>query len=862
MPHITFRIEYATTWGESLYVRFSIGGNGTQLLPMKTTDGRIWQGETELPAYTELHYTYLLYNDAGKTLRSLREAAFHTQTGQNGHIVQHDRWVVRDIPSCYRHSAFTECVFGNEDFVSLPPETCALRIMAVPPPKGYRWAVTGECTALGEWDTKRALRLERSGVYEWQVPLTREAMAAGGDYKYILLPEDGDDTRAEWESGENRTLPPFERDSQDVLIVTDDMPRTDVPAWRGAGVVIPVFSLRSCGSQGIGDFGDLCAFIGWATATGFNAIQVLPVNDTTATGTWRDSYPYNCVSVFALHPIYLDMRDWTDLPLYQNFADRAKQLNALPDLDYEAVFRLKTAFLNELYRQCGREVMTQSAYADFCEDNRVWLVPYARFMAEKSRHIAGMSPMEAAFFSFVQYLLHRQMQKAHDAARAGGIILKGDIPIGVNPDSVPAIVDRRLFHFDGHAGAPPDAFATKGQNWGFPTYNWDEMARDDYHWWRSRLGHMSLYFDAYRIDHVLGFFRIWEIPANQHYGLLGRFRPALPLSENEIRAYGFAAAPISRYAVATISRQRLETLAREHADADLHRYFTPLDGENFKLRGEYDTQQKILTSVADTDVRRLLLDTACEVLFIADPDDGGWHPRIGAQQTDVFRSLSPSNQDAFTRLHDDFFYVRHNTFWAENATKKLSAIVGATSTDVPTLPMLPCAEDLGMVPASVKGVLDRLQILSLEIQRMPKTYGIRFARLADNPYLSVATIDTHDMPPLRLWWLEDHEQTQQFWTDVLGGTGSAPEEATPEICEKVVKMHLESPSMLCLIVLQDYLAMDKTLRRQDCREEQINVPANPNQYWRYRMHLNIEDLVGATGFNEKLRGLITAAHRG
>ena len=175
--------------------------------------------------------------------------------------------------------------------------------------------------------------------------------------------------------------------------------------------------------------------------------------------------------------------------------------------------------------------------------------------------------------------------------------------------------------------------------------------------------------------------------------------------------------------------------------------------------------------------------------------------------------------------------------------------------------MLACAEDLGMVPASVPEVLAKLRILSLEIQRMPKAYGVRFGRLEDNPYLSVATIATHDMPPLRLWWDESREQTQAFWTEALGHDGEAPAEALPEVCEEVVARHLASPSMLCLIALQDYFGIDAALRRPDYTNEQINVPANPNQYWRYRMHITLDTLIRATHFNEKLRALVKRSGR-
>ena len=166
-----------------------------------------------------------------------------------------------------------------------------------------------------------------------------------------------------------------------------------------------------------------------------------------------------------------------------------------------------------------------------------------------------------------------------------------------------------------------------------------------------------------------------------------------------------------------------------------------------------------------------------------------------------------------------------------------------------------------MVTACVQGVMDRLKILSLEIQTMPKASGATFARLENNPYRSVVTIFTHDMPTLREWWTEDAERTQAYWREVLQKDGDAPRVMPGWLCEEVVARHLFSPSMLCLISLQDWLSIDEDLRNPDALAERINVPADANHYWRYRMHVNIEDLMGAEGFNSRIRELIVRAER-
>ena len=869
MTHLLFSIDYATTWGESLRLRVQRGADGFEEWPMHTDDGHTWMVTAEAQTGDTLTYTYVVTNGEGQVIRQLPDASFSIKVATWGSLHITDRWPERPIPEEFCHTAFTECIFSSDSAIPIRPlqdtGQVTLYLRTLPPPEGGHWAVSGEADALGAWRPEALRMMRRTGVYEWTLQCEAKSLERGSAYKYVLVMDDDHSRKVVWEEGGNRYLPTAPHPTADIdadharMVVHDDMPRIAFERWRGAGIVIPVFSLRSEGSQGCGDFGDLRRLVEWATTAGLRAVQVLPVNDTSSSLTWHDAYPYSCVSVYALHPIYLDLREWSDLPIFSAYAEEATRINALPKMDYEATLHLKMRFLSDLYLMRGQAVRCSTDYATFTRQNAHWLEPYADYAHQKFAGWTFSAPPERDLFVFIQYLLHRQLLAAHDTARACGVLLKGDIPIGVCHDSVPMRVDGRLFHADGQAGAPPDYFAKCGQNWGFPTYNWEEMARDGYGWWRKRLAHMSRYFDAYRLDHVLGFFRIWEIPQRQRHGTLGHFRPAMPLSRSDIQQAGFTA-DIERALLPYITAEQLGNLSRTFPTADVAQYFRPTAEGGYTLAGEYIYQDHILGHIADEALREALMDMACDVLFVSDPDTGDLHPRICAQQTESFRALSDHDKAVFNRLHDDFFHVRHNAYWADEAMRKLPAIIGAKREDA-ECSMLPCAEDLGMVPASVKGVLEQLHILSLEIQRMPKTYGRRFADTAQYPYLSVATPATHDMSPIRSWWNEDRERAVAFWHEALHHEGEAPAEATPEVCEEVVTQHLASPSMLCLIAFQDLIAIDGALRWPRPEDEQINDPANANQYWQYRMHLTIEQLVGATAFNEKLRGLVKASGR-
>ena len=890
---LSFLIAYRTQWGEHLEVRGHLLPTGEAVrVPLSTSDGFWWSGTLVLANQPErFDYQYTVSDETGACVR--REAGLvRTFVPDRRHrSALCDTWMDNDDMSVFSRSALADCACrrcgGAFARIELLEDRSLLLLKALPPAPGYRWGVLGSTPHLGAWDEHQVRLLSRTDTYEWGLPLTPEDLHPDTTYKYVWVSEE-ETHRLVWEEGTDHQLVP--RVALDELqlcppshawIHTDHFPRMQGPdaRWRGAGVVIPVFSLRSQGSFGVGDFGDLEQFVVWAASTGMSAVQILPINDTTTTGGPRDSYPYSAISVFALHPLYFDARSQRDSKAYQQYEAKGLALNACEELDYEAVWQLKQQFLRALYAERGAKVERSSGFKAFCHDNAHWLPAYCDFCALRDRyHTANFRdwPAEATdlkdkklekerdFHAFVQYLLHCQLKAAHETARQLGVMLKGDIPIGICRDSVPAREDTRLFHFDGQAGAPPDAFATQGQNWGFPTYDWERMSEDGYQWWQRRLRHTAQYFDAYRIDHVLGFFRIWEIPTDQSYGTLGHFRPSLPYSEEEIRGFGFAPSPASLTQPLLSAELAQEIIARcqtAHVAADTYIYKDSAD--RYRLCEPFPHQAETWMRVGDAPLRDALLRAATEVLFIADreqPDH--YHPRVCGQQTTAYAALSPADRAAFDRLHEDFYYVRHNAFWANEAMKKIPAVIDYEGNHPLDGGMLPCAEDLGMIPASVKGVLEQLHILSLEIQRMPKAWGVRFGNPADYPYMSVATPGTHDMSPFRLWWHESEEQTQAYWRDMLHRQGPAPAEAPADACEQMVAQHLDAPSMLCLIALQDLLGMDNQLRHPHPEQEQINCPADPNHYWRYRMHLTIEELAAHTPFNEKLRALIKRAGRG
>jgi len=891
---IHFTIEYHTNWGEDIRIRLTkLTSNGERLnekeCPLETFDGKEWDGEITFSSSNVIgiEYKYALYKDNALVWTEWEVAPHRIIFSEKADsYIVNDSWrpIPEDLPLF--SSAFTECIGkhnNKEEQDKTYPETLQLRIVEPRLRKGEHLAICGNMPQLGSW--VKPVRLSLIGLQEWAINIDASLLYNTAEYKYVITNDKNDILK--WEDGPNRKIRCPKLPNKQMWIKTDNKPSFDIPNWKTAGIVLPVFSLKTNNSFGIGDFGDLKALISWAEKVKMHAIQILPINDTTMTGTWTDSYPYNSISIYALHPIYCNLNALPPLEdklEKEKYMMRQQKLNQLAQIDYDTVFKLKMSYINKVYKQEGKNVLASAEFKKYFEENKDWLVPYAAFShlrdtygtpdfnlwAEHSTYdkqeIEKLCSQKSkdyescAFYFFIQYELHLQLSDVRKVAREKGIFIKGDIPIGISRTSVEAWTEPELFNLNSQAGAPPDDFSVNGQNWGFPTYNWEKMAEDGYSWWLRRFKKMAEYFDAYRIDHILGFFRIWEIPMDSVHGLLGQFSPSLPLSVNEIEEYGLK----FRKDLMTkpfISEEVLEKVFDYKKDIIKIIYLYPRTDGRYEFKEQYNTQRKIEAAFKDkTDeesisIRDGLYSLLSNVLFISDNKfDELYHPRISAQHSLVYHALPRHEQEAFNKLYDDYYYKRHDDFWYAEAMKKLPALTQSTR-------MLVCAEDLGMVPSCVPWVMDNLRILSLEIQTMPKALGLEFGQLYDNPYRSVATISTHDMSPLRLWWEEDHERAQKFYNSALHKDGPAPKEAPGWLCEDIVSRHLFSPSALCILSYQDWLSISEKYRYKNAEDERINIPANPRHYWRYRMHTSIEQLMQAQDLNEKISTLIENSGR-
>lgn len=884
---IFFNIQYATTFGEIL--RLNVVGKGKDIekvYSMNTYDGKSWHCEiTAENGMSQMEYYYSVENGDSEVRHEWTTVSHRLELNAKRAMTYfvNDRW--NDIPydSYLYSSAFTDCVNRRHREPAKGSDynqTLRLIVRAPQLRSGSRLALVGEDNALGRWNPDDAISMVEHNYNEWVADINvKEMKKEETEFKFIAFNEKGG---VDWETGMNRQLHAPTINDGEVVVTELDQAFFELCDEKLAGTLIPVFSLRSKGSFGVGDFGDLKMMIDWVAETNQRVLQVLPINDTTSTHTWTDSYPYSAISIFALHPQFADFRQLPEIKDKKKAREMEalrKELNELKQIDYERVNNTKTDYLRIIFKQEGEAVMKGEDFKMFVKENEHWLVPYAQYChlrdsfgnvdfsswkGHEQWHEADRKKLtdpkskeyaDVAFYYYVQFVLDRQMRAAHEYAMARGVILKGDIPIGVDRNGCDVWHEPQYFNLNSQAGAPPDAFSINGQNWGFPTYNWQRMIDDGCEWWIRRFQNMAKYFDAYRIDHVLGFFRIWAIPTTCVHGLLGQFAPSLGMTREEIEGYGLHFQE-ELFTTPFIARWVVDRVFGIHADEVVEKYLDHKHDDIFALKPEYDTERKIEAvfkgkdSMDDVWVRDGLYALVSDVLFVRDDNDSNkFHPRITAQLNFMYEALYDSDKEKFNRLYNDYYYRRNNNFWYNEAMKKLPILVQATR-------MLVCAEDLGMVPDCVAWVMDQLRILSLELQQMPKDPKVKFGILSRNPYRSVCTLSTHDMPTLRQWWDEDYERTQVYYSSMLYRGGAAPHPLPGWLARDIIANQLTCPSMLCILSLQDWFALDEKLRLPDADAERINIPANPRHYWRYRMHINIEDLIADKEYNDAIKELV------
>lgn len=883
-----FNINFKSRFGENLVLKYSYFKEELTpveaLLPMEYNEPNSWQAQLNLPDTEalpqEFSYTYELYKNGifDKVLHPITQLDLKKQKAKQ--IFIYDEWVAanllneifttRALKKLTRKSRTKEVTkISGKNATHIFNLTCNTLAANVVP------CLLGGCSRLHNWKEKKPLLFQKNkGSWVVKVNMADEKFPV--EYKVALF-----DTKEkkilQYESGPNRELTTILKKNQKVLINLH-LSFAEF-AFKAAGINFPVTALKTNSSWGIGDFTDLKNYADFAKATGLKIIQLLPLNDTTATHTRKDSYPYAAISAFGLHPAMLDVEKLCRLAaveIDEATREKIRALNALESLDYEAVSELKQKYIRLVFEKEKHFFKDDFDWFEYFDINRNWLTPYAVFcyLRDKYKTADFNNWEEAALYNeeaildfaapdtghypeialhyFIQYHLHLQLKEAAEYANKCGLVLKADLPIGVGRYSVETWMHPELFHMDMQAGAPPDDFSDAGQNWNFPTYNWPQMSMDNYAWWRQRMEQLSNYFDAVRIDHILGFFRIWSIPLANEDALLGYFVKAKALQPQHFTQAGLIFNK-ERFTQPYITGELLENYFGDQAS-----WIKEIFLDEDKFKNEFKTQQAVAAyfklhphkAVLQSKINKLLAD-----VILIEEEGNGFHFRIHMFKTNSFKALPAKEQQILKSLYEAYFYQHQNKLWKAEGIEKLQALKSASNE------MLLCGEDLGMVPDFVPETLAQLQILCLQVERMPKNEQDQFSKPAAAPYAAVVTPGTHDMSTLRGWWEEDRELTRNYYHLQLKHYSEPPAFADAEICEQIIKEHLASPALFSIFLMQDLLATNAALRKEDPHSERINIPANPNHYWNYRMHVSLEEIMKETPWLKHLKQLVKNNYR-
>jgi len=895
---IHFKIPYYTYWGQRLLVTGNIPelGNGdlSKALTLNYHAPEEWYAEVDLlpEKPIEITYKYVLYTEQNEQFSEEwgDDRQVTLDPSKINHLFCIDTWnSPGSVENVFLTAPFQEVLLHHDHFTAKSKSTLKFtHLFKVKLPmlkKNEVICLIGDCPALGNWSTIKPVLLSQTEGNWWTAEIDLSKMKADVHYKYgVFDPEIN--KFLYFESGPDRTAPII-NSPKTMVQLSDGFVRKTNHSWRGAGVGLPVFSIRTKKSFGVGDFNDMKLFIDWAEKVGLKLIQVLPLNDTNGTHTIADVLPYAAISAFALNPLFLNLPSMGKLPathpLQKEYKSKQEELNAKELISFLEVVNFKLEYAKELYLFQKDKFLEDKEFKAFYTDNEFWLAPYAaycllrdKFETHDYRHWGDFALYDAekikeftssgqphfddiAVNYFIQYHLHVQLSEAAAYAHEHGVVLKGDIPIGVNRNSADTWVSPELFNMNMQAGAPPDMFSVKGQNWELPTYNWDEMERTGFDWWKKRFSQMSNYFDTFRIDHILGFFRIWQIPINQVEGIMGYLNPSIPIYINEFTEKGLWF-DYNRFCKPYITDSVLNDIFGDDAPWVKVNCLQIEDGWVLRLKSPYQTQAEVedlfKQGLLSEKMKWGLFDLISDILFFEVEGSHGtqFYPRFGMDTLRSYADLDNYTRDRLRELYVDYFYRRQDTKWYQSGMEKLPALKRATN-------MMICGEDLGMMTPSVTTAMKELGILTLEVQRAPKSNKIEFFHPDNAPYLSVVTPSTHDMSTIRGWWEEDREVTQRFFNSQLGHWGEAPYFCDWWICRDIILQHLYSPAMWTIFQMQDLLGLSEQIRRPNPHDERINVPSNSIFSWRYRVHITMEDLLEKDDFNAELRNYIIQSGR-
>lgn len=671
------------------------------------------------------------------------------------------------------------------------------------------------------------------------------------------------------------------------------------------GVVVPLGALYSKNNPVIGEFSDLIPFGKFCKEAGLKVIQLLPVNDS---GT--QSSPYSALTAFAIHPIYITL---SAIPGFTELYQSDKKFAADWDsfvkahkygsrYNYDEILNSKIYFLQKLFESTGifKTLKPDQTLSTFIKNNG-WLKPYCVYKCLKWDYMQASwkewkkedqsfdsKKIEQywkdktklgslLFYAWCQQIASNQFENAVKELHKMGLLLKGDLPILMNEDSCDAWYNPEFFNQNLRAGAPSDGENPAGQNWGFPTYNWKNLAAGNYSWWKDRLTVAQKYYDAYRLDHILGFFRIWAIPEGDCNALNGHTEPYAAIKKEELYEAGFDDDRIRWLSKPHIPTSCIQEITNDYEKAHkvLEIFCNQLPDEElwlFKdsIKGSSqfwstvlpetftkEEQEKIKSKLTEYWSNRTLHEIAKNKLVPM------WTYKSSTSWGTLNDKEKQFLEDTFTELND-----KNEKLWQKQAENIFTSVFDGVK-------MIPCGEDLGVGIACVPKTMKKHNILGLRVVRWSRYWEKEnqpYVDFKDYEPLSITTTSVHDSSTLRGWYEEignyekggfdrlnhlfDSKNTELVSASLCNGKSSEKTDFTPETAFECLKKCAKSASIWYINPLQDYLYMNKKYWLKNAQDERINVPGSVNSFnWTYRMPVSIDELLNDKEIIKKINSI-------
>lgn len=654
------------------------------------------------------------------------------------------------------------------------------------------------------------------------------------------------------------------------------------------GVAVPLGALYTKDSPAIGEYPSLKKFASFCKEAGLGIIQLLPVNDS---GT--QSSPYSALSAFALHPIYLSLKDIDGFEaVYKNDAHFKKEYDKYIKnnpyknrYDYKSILDAKNALLLQIFNSTeigisGKPTDEMKAWVK----KNPWVREYAvykhfkwQFMqaswkewpSEYKNYSTELIEQnwkdkgylrEHYYYVWIQMECEKQFSEAVDECHKLGILIKGDLPILMNEDSVASWAHPDIFNQSLRAGSPADGENPLGQNWGFPTYNWKNLKTKNYDWWKNRLKNAARFYDAYRLDHILGFFRIWAIPENDENALNGHTEPHVSISKDELYELGFDDDRIRWLSVPHVPTGAIEDITWNHEAAHkiLKKFATKLDGEELWLMdkksdikdkkspfGSRTISKADLNDICNDDVSGRAKDVLKKYWSdrtLIEISKGKYVPSWIYNKSTSWASLNENEKEKLIDLFAEKS-KKENKLWEKSATEILTELTSCTK-------MIPCGEDLGVGFECVPRVMKSLGILGLRVVRWCRVWdkeGQPYVPFEDYEPLSVCTTSVHDSSTMRNWYeseLVRNAPNSDKVSEIKFSEKFFTKPFSPKTALEVLKDCASAESAWFIPPLQDLLYLNQKYYLEKSDDERINIPGTVTDFnWTYRIPASVEDLI-------------------